>query len=218
MAMMDIADLEREAQVEQSRGVMEAEKQCRISLSADWPRAIPLNWHPGKGGRLSIIMLEPGKSVVQPLSKAQSWFGPFAVPLEYQTTSDERLRARLAKTWQNEKSRYLNRYDYDRRKKWQDGYDPIGPHRSPDVTVQILEADGSEGEPVRLYQLYKIGPFDALVDSFGSQESAEQVEARLRAENDSTASAYKAEVAAMRLQMAEMAGMLQGAVSVGAGK
>ena len=214
MAILDIETIDRETIEEQSKGVVEAEKQCRIALSADAPRAVDLNWHPGRGGHLSIIKLEPGKSVVQPLSKAQAWFGPFAVPLEYKNTTDERRKEALRQFWATEKARYLNRYDYERPTSVsKGGYEPIGPHRSPDVTVTIIESDGTEHEPIRLYQLYKIGEFDPIKDTFGPKESIEEIKAKYEAELHSVSERYEREAIELRRQMAEVLGMVKGSMT-----
>jgi ABC-type hemin transport system substrate-binding protein len=94
------------------------------------------------------------------------------------------------------------------------GYEPTGPHRSPDVTITIIENDGTENEPIRLYQMYKIGEFDPLVDTFGNKETAEQVEARYKAELESNAAKYEEELRMTRMALAEVKGM----VNVLAGK
>lgn len=210
---MDIADLDRQVLREQSKDVVEAERQCKITLSADAAHAIDLDWNVGgKNGRPTRITLEPGKSVVQPLSKAQVWFGPFAAALEYAETTDEKRKQALKEFWATEKARYLNRYDYPRKSAKEMA--PTGPHRSPDVTVTIIEADGSELQPIRLHQLYKIGEWDPNKDLFGPQETAEEIEARYRAELDER----DGEVAALRRQVAELAGMVKGVVAAGGGK
>lgn len=211
-AAMDVFELDAARAEQESAGVVQAERQCRVELSKDWPRMVPLNWNVGgRGGRETQIPLHPGGHVVQPLAKMQVWFGPFSIPAEYAQTTDEGRKERLRRTWAEEKSRYLNRYDYPRPASMQkDGVEPIGPHRSPDVTVTIIEADGSESEPIRLYQLYKIGEFDPLKDTFGERETAAQVEERYKAELATVSARYEADQAAMRAQVSEMAGLLKG--------
>lgn len=213
MSVMDIDALDRQVLRDQSKDVIEAERQCRITLAADALHPVDLEWNPGgRNGKLTRITLEPGKSVVQPLSKAQVWFGPFAVPLEYAQTDDERRKEGLRNFWATEKARYLNRYDYPRKSAKEMA--PTGPHRSPDVSVTIIEADGSEHEPIRLHQLYKIGEWDPNKDSFAPQETADEIEARYKAELDER----DGEVAALRRQVAELAGMVKGVVAAGGGK
>ena len=176
MALQDIDALEQDVLAEKSREYILAERQCRISLSKDWPRDVPLEWHPGGSkGQKSVIPLRPGKSVVQPLPKAKAWFGPFDVYFEIRT-ADEKKKELLRDLWRSEKERYLNRYDYPRGngRGAKPDMTPSGPHRSPDVTVTILEADGTESEPLRLHELYKIGEFDPLKDSFVTKEAVEE--------------------------------------------
>lgn len=211
MAVQDLDAIDRDALAEQSKGVIEAEKQCRITLAKDAPVAVDLSWHGGRGSRQSVIRLEPGKSAVQPLSKAQAWFGPFAVPAEYLQASDEGHKERLKRFWAQEKARALNKFDYERPLSVsKGGYEPIGPHRFPDVTVTILEADGTELPSIRLHDLYKIGEFDPLKDTFGPKQSADELREQYEAELADRAQNYEREIADMRRQMAEMAGMLKG--------
>jgi hypothetical protein len=214
-AIADIESIDEQRLLDASRGVIEAEKQCRIALAADAPKAISLTWNVGgKHGRDTAILLEPGKSVVQPLSKAQVWFGPFAVPLEFRETTDERRKETLRQFWQVEKARYLNRYDYPRPASVsKGGYEPIGPHRSPDVTVTIMEADGSQHPPIRLHELYKIGHWDPIKETFVRQDSLDEVHARYQAE----IAKRDADLEAMRRELAQVAGMVKGAMAVATG-
>lgn len=216
---LDIADFDRQDLIERSKDAIQADKQCRIALAATATIALPLLWNAGgRTGRDTIITVEPGKSVVQPLSKAQAWFGPFTVPSEYRG-ADERRKEKLRKFWADEKARYLNRYDYPRPLSVaKGGYEPIGPHRSPDVTITIIEADGSENAPIRLYELYKIGEFDPLKDSFGDQETAAQVKERYEAELASVSQQAEARIQALQTQMAELAGLVKGRLFTTEGK
>jgi hypothetical protein len=218
MSVQAIEDLDSAVIEEQSRGVIEAEKQCRITLSKNAPRAIPLAWHGGRGHRQTEIKLLPGQTVVQPLSKAQVWFGPFAVPIEFAATTDERRKESLRQFWATEKARYLNRYDYPRPSSVsKQGYEPIGPHRSPDVTVVIVDADGTESPPIRLHELYKIGEYDPLKDTFGNQETAEQIKTRYEGELAGVSQRYEDEIRELRLQMAEVVGLTKGLATASAG-
>jgi hypothetical protein len=219
MSVQAIEDIDAAVLQDESKGVVEAEKQCRIMLSPNAPRPVPLTWHGGRGHRQSQINLQPGGTVVQPLSKAQVWFGPFSVPIEYAATTDEKRRERLREFWAQEKMRYLNRYDYERPERMtKDGYEPIGPHRSPDVTVIIVEADGSESVPIRLHELYKIGDYDPLRDKFSRRETAEQVEARYKTELAAVSSKYEEQVQELRRQMAELIGMTKGTLAAAGSK
>lgn len=209
---VDIDTLDREALEQTSQHVVEAEKQCRITLSADAQRSIPLGWHGGRGHKYTEIALHPGKSVVQPLSKAQAWFGPFSVPYEYALTNDETRKEALRAFWNAEKARYLQRYDYPRVS--HRDMRPAGPHRSPDVTVTILEADGSESEPIRLHELYKIGEFDPIKDTFAQEESVEAV----RNQYETTIAQMREDALRRDAQIAEMAGMMKGLLAGQAAK
>ena len=210
MALLSIEELDRDALTEQAKQVVLAERQCRMTLAQSWPRPVALEWHPGLVGHRSLLWLNPGKSLVQPLSKVQCWFGPFAVYLDYRSAVDERKKSQLRDLYNSEKKRYLERYDYPRG----DGkgakpiLTPTGPHRSPDVSVTILEADGTENETIRLYELYHIGEFDPIKDSFVVAESAEQVEARYQQELATVNERYERQAEAFRLEMAELRGMV----------
>jgi hypothetical protein len=195
MSIMDIDAIDRAALLEQSKDVIEAEKQCRITLHPDAPREYHFNWHPGKGGRNTVLVIKPGQSIVQPLSKAQAHFGPFSIPREYAKTTDERRKNALRDTWVSEKTRALCRFDYERPLSVKrDGYEPIGPHRFPHVIVTVLEADGTEHAPMDLHELYKIGEHDPLKDSFGPKESVAEVKAKYEAQLDEAASAHAKEI------------------------
>lgn len=210
----DIADLDREMIDTHTKGVVEADKQCRIRLADDAESGINLEWNPGgRNGKLSIIRVEPGKSVVQPLSKAMAWFGPFAVPLEFMQTTDERKREHLRKFWNEEKSRYLNRFDYPRGdgRGQQADMRPTGPHRAPHVIVTIINDDGSESEPIDTHALYKIGEYDPIKGQFAVRESEESIKARFQSELDEK----EAQTIALRRDVATLTGMVQG---IAAGK
>lgn len=210
MALQGLDELERDSSSEQIAAYVLSERQCRITLSADWPRIVPLAWHPGKVGKPSVIPLAPGKSVIQPLGKTQCWFGPVATYFDIKVATDEKKKQTLRDLYKAERTRYLDRYDYPRG----DGkgakpiMTPSGPHRSPDVTITILEADGTESEPVRLYELYKIGEFDPIKDTFFVKESPEQIEARYQAELASVNERYEREVLDFRMQLAELKGLI----------
>ncbi|GAC1496105.1 MAG: hypothetical protein NVS1B2_15830 [Vulcanimicrobiaceae bacterium] len=217
MPALDIADIDTASLREKSQSFIEAEKQCRMTLAADAKRPVELNWHGGRGHRPSVIMLEPSRSVVQPLSKAMAWFGPFGVIREYLNTSDEKRKEHLRQFYAEEKSRALNRYDYVRpiSMSKDGGFEPIGAHRFPDVTVQVLEADGTEQPPIRLHELYKIGDFDPIKDTFGVRESVDAVRTRYEGELEEQRGRYEREMIELRRQMAEVAGMVKGALSRG---
>lgn len=208
-----LSRMDRERTLNESKEVVQGEKQCRITLSPSAPHSIELPWHGGKGSRPTVIVLEPGKSVVQPLSRSQVWFGPFAKYAEYEASTDEKHRADLRDFITLETERYLKRYDYPRGdgRGYHPDMRPTAPHRSPDVTVTILEADGSEQEPIRLHELYEIGEFDPLKDTFGPKETPEDVAKRY----ESKLAEYEATVQAHRREMAELKGIVKGSLMHG---
>jgi hypothetical protein len=213
---IDIERIDRDRTLEESRNVVDIEKQCRIELHPEAPQAnIELPWHAGKGHRPTVLLLKRGGTpVVQSLGKAQVWFGPFGLALEFSQTTDERRREKLREEYHREKMRILNRYDYPRGtgRGYNPSMEPIGPHRFPDVVVTILEADGSEVGPYRLHELYKIGHWDPLKDQFEKHESAAEIEARSRAEIESNAARFAEVVEAQRREIARLAGMVEGAL------
>jgi hypothetical protein len=210
-SLMDIDELDRAALLEQSKDLVEQEKQVRITLHPDAPREYNFDWHPGKGGRRTVIVIRPGQSIVQPLGKAQAHFGPFDMPRQYANTSDERLKTRIKHDWVEEKTRALARFDYVRPLSIKrDGYEPIGPHRFPHVIVTILEPDGTENKPMDLHELYKIGEWDPLKDTFGVKESVEEVAAKYEAQLDEAASAHAKEISDLKSQFAALGSKLDG--------
>jgi len=216
--LASIEDLDRAALLKTSEAVIQGDKQCRIMLAKDFAahrpesqRFVALEWHDGR--KPSLIKLLPGKSVVQPLYKAQVWFGPFALPIEYAAAETERERNFLRDKYFAEKTRVLNRYDYERpTSKGKDGYEPIGPHRFPDVSVTIIESDGTEGETMRLHEVYKIGAFDEAypLDSFGVKINPDDLKARYEHELKEQALRHERETAEVRREMSELKGLLQG--------
>lgn len=206
-SVRSLSQLDMERATEEGRALTEAQLQCRIALSPHAPMPVKLHWHPGRGGRLSVIVLERGKTIVQPLDRAQVWFGPFAAYAEYEQCTDERRRDALRSFITTETARFLNRYDYPRGARGLPAdMRPTGPHRAPDVTITILEADGSEHEPIRLHELYEIGEFDPLRDELKPPESAESVEERYQRILEERDAKY----AAMQENFREMAGMVKG--------
>jgi hypothetical protein len=224
LASYDLDDLDR-AVVSTAAVEVQAELQIRVSLAKDWhfwtcPQtrddccSFALHWHPGVSAqRGTVITLHRGESIVQPMTKVGVWFGPFWVPQEYKDAVDERRRAQLRTFWNEEKARYLNRFGYPCR---ETGYKPdmrpIGHHRSPDVTLTTLYSDGTEGPPQRLWQLYKVGPWDPLKDEIDARvgESPEQARDRAHNELEEVQTRYERELASMRAEMEKMSGLVQG--------
>ena len=206
LPLEEIEELERD---QATPGVVDqAPKQCRIFLSPQAKEPIMLTWHPGPGGVRTRIRLEPGKSVVQPLAKAEVWFGPFTVPERYAAATDPQEKEALQRFWREEKDRVLKRYDYPRQH-LRDGFKPIGPHRFPDVTVTVIEPDGTEGEPIRLHQLYRIGEWDTI--EYASQETAEEVREKYEEILEKQRREYESRIADMARQIARIEGLIQGA-------
>jgi hypothetical protein len=217
-----IEDLDRAVLIKGSESVVIGDKQCRMTLSASWRPDLPearrfvaLEWHAGRGSRPTLIQLRPGKTVTQPLFKAEVWFGPFSLPMEYAKAESDREREFIRDKYIAEKARVLNRYDYERPlSKGKDGYEPIGPHRFPDVSVVIIEDDGSQSPVIRLHEHYKIGEFDEAypLSSFGVREHPDEIKARFDAELKATAASYEGQLAEMRRELAKLTGLVQGHV------
>lgn len=198
------------------------QKMCQVSLSAHWPteekpRAHELSWcvgrvNPGQPGR-TVQILRPGKSLVLPLDKVRAWFGPFDMFRIYEneckrSPRDERLIGGLEADIARESARYLTLYDYpyDGRGNKPD-MTPIGPHRSPDVTITILNEDGENDEPIRLYEIYGIGEFDER--EFKTRETEQQIRDRFTAELRSKDEAIQR----LSEKQSELAGMLRGFIA-----
>ena len=198
------------------------ERTCRITLAHDWPtpqkpRPIELRWRRDRFTRESLIILKPGQTVEQPRDKCRSWFGPFDLFEEYEEAlrkGDEKVAVMLREHIASETARYLTRYDYPRgngRGQYPD-MTPIGPHRSPDVSLQVMDPEGDHGPVIRLYKVYGVGEFDDLKDTFRAPETEEQIKARY----DEQLRARELEVIEMRRELAKVAGMVQGIVISGA--
>lgn len=206
LAVEDLQELERDAP---TPGIVdEAPRQCKIYLSKKATAPVMLTWNPGKGGVQTRIKLEPGKSVIQPLSKAEVWFGPFTVPERYAAATSPKEKESLQEFWRTEKSRVLNRYDYPRQH-LRDGFAPIARHRFPDVTVTVVEADGTENEPIRLHQLYKIGDWDQT--EFATNETINEVKAHYEERLSEQKEKYESQISSMNGQIARIEGLLAGA-------
>jgi len=211
--LLTLADLDANLERQEVEETELQHRTVRVALAKNAPHRINLSWNAGgRFGTREPLYLNPGKSVVLPLDRASHFFGPFAWMLELQTCTDEQRRAALKYTIDTESRRVLNRYDYERPlQKGKDGYEPIGPHRFPDVTVTILNADGSEEEPMRLHQLYCKGEFDPLKDQLVPRETIEAREKR-----------HDSEVASLKRQLetetAKALGMVKGVVAAATGK
>lgn len=212
-AILTLADLDANLELQEAEQIEQRQRQVRVTLTKSAPHRVDVSWNiGGRNGRREPLYLNAGKSIVLPLERASHFFGPFAWMLELQTCTDESRRASLKYTIMTESARILKQYDYDRpMSKGKDGYEPIGPHRFPDVTVQILNADDTEEEPMRLHELYRIGEFDPLKDQLVPRASIEEKDKQ-----------HKDEVAGLKRQLeieyAKAMGMVKGVVAASTGK
>jgi len=228
--LLGIEDLDRQDLLKESQALTEPEKQCRIFLAEDWKKGQPehrrfieLPWNPGgPHGRLSVLVLKPGKSVVRPLWQAMVWFGPFGLLYEFQKAETETRKQFLREKYAAEKMRILNRFDYPRpiSAGKANSVEPVGPHRFPDVTCTVVDSEGVDLPSMRLHKLYKIGEFDEAypLESFGKTETVEEVTARYEAELTAAASAHQKEMEEFRRQFAELGGMVKGLAVAVSGK
>ena len=208
-----LTKIDQERSLEKVTDAVENAKMCRITLAADAPRDLPLRWLSGVKARESLIILKRGQSVVQPRDKTRAWFGPFDLFKVYEETRDERKLNELRELIATESARYLSLYGYpmDHGLKTKSiDLTPSGPHRSPDVTITVLNADGSEDAPVRLYEIYGLGEFDENQATFMKPESEAEIKARFEAQLREKDEQHRAEIDAFRLQMAEVAGLVKG--------
>lgn len=207
MSVDILEELERVTPSAESAQTVDTQLMVRLTLAPSWARAVDVKWNPGRGGQKFHKRLEPGESMIWPLDKAMAEFGPFGVLEEFVGCTDERRKAKLREFWAEEKRRALDRYDYPRAS--HRDRTPTGAHRFPDLTVVIMHADGEESKPIRLHEVYKIGEFDPMKDSFGVAESVEDVKARYESELDQT----RREMLEHRAKVAELAGIVQGFVA-----
>lgn len=154
----DAFDLEQARDADENRRV-------RIAFHPDsrhthWT----FKFHGGRGSRRARdIDLFKGKSIDVDIKRARAWLGWFTVPHDIEGERNETKVREMNEFFAIERARTLLTFgDYPRPRKYGDGIDPIGPHRMPDFVATVIEADGSEWEPIRLHELYKIGEFDPL--------------------------------------------------------
>lgn len=205
---LTLADLDANVEHKEAEENEQRQRQVRVTLAKDAQHRLDLSWNQGgRFGKREPLYLYQGKSVVLPLDRASAFFGPFAWILELETCTDEQRRSALKYTINAEARRILGQYDYDRPlSKGKDGYEPIGPHRFPDVTVTIINADDTEETPMRLHELYRVGEFDPLKDQLISRETIEDRQAK-----------HEQEIARDRREIDELKGMVRGALA-GTGK
>lgn len=206
-----LTKIDRERTLDQSKESTAVEKICLVTLAKDAPRPLELEWCKGRGFKKTLLILRPGETIQQPLDKCHAWFGPFDLFKVYENTHDEKTLEVLRDHISIESARFLSRYDYPRElgEGYKPNMTPSGPHRAPDVTITVLNADGTSEEPVRLHQIYGIGEFDELKDTFKRKETVEEIRARFEAD----LRAKDEEVRKMRHDLAELAGVVKGAMA-----
>jgi hypothetical protein len=197
------------------------ERLCRITLSKSAPRPIELRWLRDRFSKETLILLKPGQTVEQPLNKCHSWFGPFYRYAEYESAikkGEEKVAAVLRDHIATETARYLNRYDYPRGngRGSQPDMQPVGPHRSPDVTIQVLDPEGHHDAPIRLHEVYGVGDFDDLKDTFHKPETEAEIKARYESKLKSQATEFLERDRERETQLASLVGQVTALVAVGA--
>ncbi|MGB8965746.1 MAG: hypothetical protein WCB99_08910 [Candidatus Cybelea sp.] len=219
-AVLTLADLDANVEQRESDEIEQRQRQVRIALPKTARHRVDLSWNTGgRFGRREPLYLNPGRSVVLPLDRASHFFGPFAWILELQTCTDEARRAALKYTIATESERVLKQYDYDRpMSKGKDGYEPIGPHRFPDVTVTILNADDTEETPMRLHEIYRKGEYDPLKDQLVPRATIEETEKRHKDELAEQEHDAKERIRALEMEAQKALGMVKGVVAVATGK
>ena len=217
-----LEDLERDDVLARAEKTAELERQCRIHLASDWKkgepdaaRVIELRWNPGgPHGRDSLALLKPGATLVRPLWQAQAWFGPFALFFDFKKAETDKQRDFLKAKYRAEKHRVMMKYGYPMGNGRGQNPDmtPVGPHRFPDITVTVIDAEGNDLEPMRLHQVYGIGEFDKAypLESFGHKETPAEVEARLTEELTRQQREFAEAMDRRDKQVAELAGMVKG--------
>lgn len=201
MSKTVLQKIDRDRTLARAREPRVQEKLCRITLAEHAPEAIDITWCEGLHKPTNLYILEPGKSIVWPLARATNYFGPFDLYKVYEETTEEAALTALRDRISVESARYMFRYDYPRDDKTSR---PIGPHRAPDCTMEVLGGDGTTEQTVRLYEVYGLGEYDDL--KFEHKPSVEELEshfqAKLRARDEL--------LEANRREMAELRGMIIG--------
>lgn len=218
--VLTLADLDAQVERKEVDEVEQRQRTVRCTLAKDAHHRVDLSWNPGgKNGQRQPLYLYPGKSVNLPIERATHFFGPFAWILELSTCTDEARRAGLKYSIGVESQRVLKQYDYDRpMSKGKDGYEPIGPHRFPDVTVTILNADDTEEAPIRLHEMYRVGEFDPLKDQLIPREAVADMKARHQQDLEDADRRAQERIREVELEAAKALGMVKGVVAAATGK
>lgn len=201
----------------QARSPIVQERVCKITLAADFPRAEKIQWCEGLHKPTNLYILEPGGSIVWPLTRAESYFGPFRWFAAFEESTDEREMQALEQRISEEMGRYLTRYDCPRG----DGrgespnMQPTGAHRSPDVTIEIMAPNGGVEQSLRLYDLYDIEgvSIEAFNEKYkGKQMTEKDIREYYEAKLAAQAEEINAERRATSEKLAKIEGMFEGAV------
>ena len=187
------------------------ETTCKIALAKDWPRPVELRWCAGYRQRETILLLHPGKSLEQPIGRTRAWFGPFDLHLDYLAMPDGPKRENMRDFISQEITRFVMRYDWPRGtgRGLNPNMEKAGHNRAPDVTIQKLDPEGNHPEPIRIYEIYKLGEFDPEKDNFKTKKSAAEIEAEFKAQLDER----DRELREMRLALSQLSGKFEGAVA-----
>jgi|SRR5580700_758010 hypothetical protein len=209
-------EIDQQRQFKRAEEVQTApEVTCRITLAEDWPRTVPLKWCGGWRQRETILLLHPGKTLEQPIGRTRAWFGPFDLHLDYLEMPDGPKREKLRDFISLEITRFVMRYDWPRGngRGLNPNMEKSGHNRAPDVSIQKVDLEGHHPDPIRIYEIYKLGEFDPEKDNFGTRKSAAEIEAEFKAQLDMEREKHDREVREMRLALAELKGEFSGAVA-----
>jgi len=194
--------LDRERSLTQSREVKVVEQLCRISLAADAPTHLDVEWCEGLGKKTILYVFEPGgNEIVWPLNRAIAYCGPFTAYEVYEKTTEEKKRLELRDVIVKETARFMDRYDYPREEKTGK---PTGQHRAPRFKIEVITGGGEANKTYFLPEIYGYHEFDDI--AFDKKPSVEEIEAHYQAQ----LSARDAELEATRREVAEIRGMVLG--------
>lgn len=195
MSKLLLQKIDRDRSLVRSREQKVVEQLCEITLAEGQP-FFDVEWCEGLGKKTIRYAFEAGKPVVWPLNRTIAYFGPFNLFEVYERTTEEQKINDLRDIIAKESARYADRYGYPCEEKTNK---ILGPHRSPDVSIVIVDSEGNRSKPYRLYELYGFGEFDDV--KFDKKPSEEELEAhyqqRLR-ESDVALEATRRELAELR--------------------
>jgi hypothetical protein len=187
-------------------------KICRVSLAENAKIPVELSWLRGLGAKKELLILRPGKALDLPLDRCHIWFGPFDRFAEYEEEinrpiPNEKVIGVLRDHIATESARILFQWGYPYKGRgYHPDMTPIGPHRFPDVTIQTLNAEGENGDPIRCHEVYGIGEFDET--EFSTMETEDQIRQRY----ETQLRERESQVEEMRREVAKLTGLVQGVV------